>query len=399
MIARVVDDGVTRARKHRRPRVLRVITRVAVSGVSTHVTLANQVLTRRGWDTLLVHGRVQPDEIEISLPVHGVRTQRLESLARPINPVTDVRAVAGLLDIVRAYRPDIIHTHHSKAGFVGRSVATLAGIPRVHTFHGHVFDGYFSPRVSAGIVLAERLMARQTTRLIAISPLQHDDLLARGIGTRERFHVVPLGLDLERFRPVDRAVARATLGLPLDALIVVLVGRLVPIKRVDRMIRGFATLQARRPDARLYVIGDGSERAAAEAQAAHAGLSDAVVFCGWRSDTPTWYAAADFVALSSDNEGTPLAIIEAAAAGRAAVSTAVGGVADVVVDGVTGLLAPVDDETAFADALVRMAQDDELRERLGAAAPGVADRFGVERLVDDLELIYWDLLDGRRTRR
>lgn len=383
-------------RPHRRPRVLRVITRLSVSGPSTHVTLANQLLARRGWDTLLVHGRLQPDELAFELPVPGVATEYLPALARPIDPLADLRATAGLLDVVRRYRPDIIHTHHSKAGLLGRSVANLAGIPRVHTFHGHVFEGYFSGPVSAAIVAAERLMARASTRLIVLSPLQLEDLLARGIGRRDQFEVVPLGLDLHRFRPGDRAMARATLGLPADALIVVAVGRIVAIKRIDRLVRAFAIVHERHPDSRLYVIGDGTEREAAEAQAAAAGLRGAVTFCGWRSDIPDWYAAADFVALSSDSEGTPLAIIEAAAAGRPAVATAVGGVADVVADGVTGLLAPVEDEAAFADAVLRLASDPALRERMGAAAPAAASRFGAERLVDDLERIYWELLEGRR---
>ncbi|MEW6224331.1 MAG: glycosyltransferase [Chloroflexota bacterium] len=375
--------------------MLRVITRLAVSGVSTHVTLANQGLTRRGWDTLLVHGRIQPDELEIELPVEDVATLRVESLARPIRPVADLRAAASLLNVVRSFRPDIIHTHHSKAGMVGRSVAFVARVPSVHTFHGHVFEGYFSPRVSASIVAAERLLATRTTRLIALGPLQRDDLLARGIGRADRFEIVPLGLDLHRFRPADRRLAREQLGLPADALILVFVGRLVPIKRVDRMIRAFTRLRARRPDARLYVIGDGTEREPAETQAAEAGVGEAVTFCGWRTDTEAWYAAADFVCLSSDNEGTPLAIIEAAAAGRPAVATAVGGVADVVIDGVTGLLASATDEDALAGALIRLADDPDLRARLGEAAPDAAARFGAERLVDDLERIYLQVLARR----
>ena len=385
-------EEIAPPRRGRRPRVLRIITRLAVSGVSTHVALANQVLTRRGWDTLLVHGRVQPDELEIDLPIAGVAMRRVESLARPVDPLADLRTTATLLGIVRSFRPDIIHTHHSKAGLLGRSVAILAGVPRVHTFHGHVFEGYFGPRTSTAIVTAERLLAARTSRLIALGPLQRDDLLSRGIGRPDRFEIVPLGLDLERFRSTDRAEARERLGLPADAVIVVMVGRLVPIKRVDRLVRVFAALHQRRPDARLYVIGDGSERAPAEAQAAAAGLGDAVTFCGWRSDTATWYAAADFVALSSDNEGTPLALIEAAAAGRPAAATAVGGVADVVADGVTGLLAPASDEAALAEAMFRLADDPELRARLGAAGPQAAERFGIERLVDDLERIYRDLL-------
>ena len=154
----------------------------------------------------------------------------------------------------------------------------------------------------------------------------------------------------------------------------------------------FADVHARRADARLYIIGDGSERAAAEAQVAEAGLVEAVTFCGWRSDVATWYTAADFVALTSDNEGTPLTLIEAAAAGRPAVATAVGGVADVVVDGQTGLLAAATDEAALAEAMLRLAVDTELRARLGAAAPAAVEGFGIERLVDDLERIYGSVL-------
>lgn len=383
------------ARPGRRPRVLRIITRLAVGGVSTHVTLANQELTRRGWDTLLIHGRVQPDELEIDLDIPDVAMHRIDSLARPIDPVADLRTAASLLGVVRAFRPDVIHTHHSKAGLVGRSVALLAGVPRIHTFHGHVFEGYFGPRKSALIVSAERLLATRTSRLIALGPLQRDDLLTRGIGRADRFEIVPLGLDLGRYQGADRAAARETLGLAASAVIIVAVGRIAPIKRVDRLIRAFASAHLRRPDARLYIIGDGSERAAAEQQVADADLGESVTFCGWRMDTATWYAAADFLALSSDNEGTPLALIEGAAAGRPAVATDVGGVADVVRDGVTGLLAPVDDEGALAQAMFRLADDAELRARLGAAAPAAAEGFGIERLVDDLERIYEELLASR----
>ena len=288
-----------RAHDHRRPRVLRVITRLAVSGVSTHVTLANQALTRRGWDTLLVHGRVQPDELEIDLPIKDVATRYIDTLARPIDPIADLRTAASLLSVIRSFRPDIIHTHHSKAGLIGRSVGILAGVPRIHTFHGHVFEGYFGARTSAAIVATERLLATRTSRLIALGPLQRDDLLARGIGRPDRFEIVPLGLDLDRYRRADRVSARRELGLPGDAVIIVSVGRIVPIKRVDRLIRAFASVHAQCPDARLFVIGDGSERAAAEQQVADAGLGAAVTFTGWRSDTATWYGAADFLALSS----------------------------------------------------------------------------------------------------
>ena len=386
------DRSPRRGSRKRAPRVLRVITRLAVSGVSTHVTLANQGLTRRGWETPLVHGRVQPDELEIALPVADVATRRLPALARPIDPLADARTEVELLRIIRSFRPDLVHTHHSKAGLLGRSAAIIAGVPRVHTFHGHVFEGYFGPRVSSAIVTAERIMATRTSRIIALGPVQRDDLLARGIGRPGQFDIVPLGLDLDRFRGGDRGKARVGLAIPMDAWVVVMIGRLVPIKRVDRLIRTFAVAHARRPEARLYVIGDGSERASLQNQAAEAGLSNAVTFCGWRTDTDQWYAASDVIALTSDNEGTPLTLIEAAAAGRPAVATAVGGVTDVIAEGVTGLLTAADDEAGFAAALVRLAVDRELAERLGGAAPEHAARFGAARLVDDLERIYRGLL-------
>jgi len=376
----------------RPPRLLRVITRLAVSGVSTHVTLANQGLTRRGWETLLVHGRVQPDELEIDLPIDDVRTHRIPALARPIDPLDDTRAGLELLKVLRSFRPDIIHTHHSKAGLIGRSTALLAGVPRVHTFHGHVFEGYFGRRSSDAIVMAERVLATRTSRLIALGPLQRDDLLGRGIGRPDRFDIVPLGLDLDRFGSIDRADARRRLGIGPETLAVVMIGRIVPIKRVDRLLRAFDSLHAVRPEAHLYVIGDGSERLALEAQAASAGLGGAVTFLGWRNDSSSWYAAADLVALSSDNEGTPLTLIEAAAAGRPVVATAVGGVPDVVADGETGLLAPADDGPGLGDALIRLAGDPELAARFGAAAPARAARFGVARLVDDLDAIYRKVL-------
>ncbi len=392
------NDLVVRPGRHRRPRVLRIITRLAVSGVSTHVTLVNRELTKRGWDTLLVYGRVQPDELEIDLPVLGVHAEFLPALARPIDPGSDARAAAGVLLTIRKFRPDIIHTHHSKAGLLGRTAAILTGIPRVHTFHGHVFEGYFNARASAAIVATERLMATQTSHLIALSVRQRDDILQRGIGRPDKFSVVPLGLDLDRFGARDKASSRTRLGLDENISVIVMIGRLVPIKRVDRLLRAFAIALAERPDLRLFIIGDGSERSALEAQAVSAGMTSAVTFCGWQSDAEDWYAAADVVALSSDNEGTPLTLIEAAASARPVVATDVGGVRDVVLDGESGLLVEANDESGFASALVRLVTDRTLSERFGQAGPAASQRFGIDRLTDDLEQLYRTLIPLGRPR-
>jgi glycosyltransferase involved in cell wall biosynthesis len=378
-------------------RILRVITRLNVGGPATHVLLADKGLRERGWQTLLLHGQVEPDEAEVDLTHVGVPLRRVSSLARPIRPVADARAFAAVVRAIREHRPQIIHSHLSKAGLIARS-AGMAASPaaRVHTFHGTVFGGYFGDRASGAIVRAERFLGAHSSRVVALSERQRDELIEHRIALPERIRIVPLGLDLGRFGRLDRAAARTILGEPPDAFLVVAIGRLVPIKRIDRLVRAFALLAAGVPSARLAIVGDGGERPALEALVVDLGLPDRVRFAGWQANTPDWYAAADAVALTSDREGTPLALIEAAAAERPAVAGDVGGVADVVLDGVTGFVVAPADEAAFADRLSRLAIDPELSERLGRAAPERARAFAAERLVDDLDRLYREILSERR---
>jgi glycosyltransferase involved in cell wall biosynthesis len=379
-----------------RPRVLRVITRLNVGGPSTHVLIADRGLHERGWETLLVHGTLEPDEVEIPLDGFDLPIRHLPTLVRPISPLNDARATASLVRIIRAYRPHIIHTHLSKAGLLGRSAAIFSTrAARIHTFHGTVFHGYFGTSKSSLIRRAEQFLGAHSDRILALSERQRDELLAYGIAPESRIQIVPLGLDLERFRGGDRAAARAALGIPERTVAVVAVCRMVSVKRIDRLLRATAAALASAPGLHLYLVGDGAERAALERHAIDLGIADRVTFAGWSSETPRWYAASDIVALTSDSEGTPLSLIEAAAAGRAAVATDVGGVADVVVDGSTGLLVPRQDETALADALARLANDPALRARLGATAPERAGRYAAERLVDDLDSLYRHLLAER----
>jgi glycosyltransferase involved in cell wall biosynthesis len=381
-------------RSERPPRVLRVITRLVVSGPSTHVVLADRGLRARGWETLLVHGTVEPDEAEIDVAALDIPTLRIPSLRRPIRPGRDARSLTTMARLIRRYQPDIIHTHQSKAGLITRSAGLLAAprVRRVHTFHGTIFGGYFGARTTGMFIRAERFLGHRTGRVIALSETLRDELLAHDIAPADRIAVVPLGLDLERFAGGDRAAARRTLGLAGEARHVVWLGRLAPIKRVDRLIEAFAAVHGRLPDAHLTIVGDGALRSELEAQARASGLTEAVTFAGWSSEAPTWYAAADVVVLTSDSEGTPLSLIEAAAAGRAVVSTDVGGVADVVADGRSGHLVAVDDLAALADRLVDLLGDPERASAFGAAGQAAAGRFGAERLVDDLDQLYRGLL-------
>ncbi len=388
---------MSRRESNAEPRILRVITRLNVGGPATHVLLADRGLRERGWQTLLLHGQVEPDEAEVDLSSVDVPMLRIPTLARPIRPVADARAFAAVVRAIRRHRPQIIHSHLSKAGLIARSAAMASSsAARVHTFHGTVFGGYFGDRSSAAIVRAERFLGAHTSRVIALSERQEDELIEHRIAPSERIRIVPLGLDLGRFGQLDRASARARLAEPPDAFLVVSIGRLVPIKRIDRLVRAFAILAGMVSNARLVIVGDGAERAGLESLVAELGISARVRFAGWQADTPAWYAAADAVALTSDREGTPLTLIEAAAAGRPSVAGDVGGVADVVIDGLTGFVVGPADEAAFADRLGRLAVDPELRQRLGQAAPERAQAFAGERLVDDLDRLYREILAERR---
>jgi glycosyltransferase involved in cell wall biosynthesis len=242
---------------------------------------------------------------------------------------------------------------------------------------------------------AERYLGARTDRVLALSERQRAELLGYRVAPEERIQIVPLGLELSRFRDGDRQAARTALRIPQDTVAILAVSRLVPVKRLDRLLVAAAVAARAVPKVRLYIVGDGCSRASLEAQAAALGMADRTVFAGWTADTPNWYAAADIVALTSDNEGTPLSLIEAAAAGRAVVATDVGGVADVVADGETGIVVPAGDEAALAAALIRLARDSELRDRLGAAAPGRAGGYAADRLVDDLDSLYRHLLAER----
>jgi glycosyltransferase involved in cell wall biosynthesis len=387
-------------------RVLRVIARLNVGGPSLHVAYLSAGLAERGYETKLVAGRVSEGEGSMEYMVRelGVEPVFIRQLHREISAASDLAAVSVLRKMIRDFRPHVLHTHTAKAGAVGRVAATLAGDARppavVHTFHGHVLRGYFNETVTSGFTVIEKRLARTTDALIAVSPEVRDDLVALGIAPAERIHVIRLGLDLDVriATPLDAAEReRAALGVPNDRLLVGWLGRMTEIKRVDVLLDAFARLRRDGVDADLVLVGDGPLRRGLEQQAEAAGIADRTHFVGYRADVGSIYAAIDVVALSSANEGTPVAVIEAQAAGVPAVSTDVGGVADVVRHGVGGFLVPANDATAMAARLAELAADADLRSRLGTAgAEWVRDRYSVPRLVGEMDALYRSLLASPR---
>jgi glycosyltransferase involved in cell wall biosynthesis len=385
-------------------RVLQVIARMNIGGPAHYVSLVSGRIDRRRFQTLLVHGRLGPGEGSFESLAHdeGAPVKALAGLTPEMRPHEDLRALRGLVRLIRAYRPQIVHTHTAKAGFVGRVAAALSPGPRpivVHTYHGHVLEGYFG-RLTSGIYrLLERGLARVSDCLVGVSQATVDDLVRLGVARRDRFRVVPIGLDLRRFLQPDAnaaAALRSELGTRPGEVVVGFVGRLVPIKRVDLILRAVAAARRNGASIRLLIVGDGPCRASLEELARSLGIRDAVRFVGYLADPGPVAAAADIAVLASDNEGTPVALIEAAASGCPAVATAVGGVPDVVVPG-AGLLVPAGDHAALADGLARLARDPELRSEMGARARAhVSGTFSIERRIGDVERLYDDLLALRR---
>jgi glycosyltransferase involved in cell wall biosynthesis len=300
---------------------------------------------------------------------------------------------------MRSFRPHVVHTHTAKAGALGRLAAVLCRVPVVvHTYHGHVFDAYFSPLKTRLVVVAERLLAGRASALVAVTERVRRDILARGIGRQDRVVVVPLGLDLDPMiaAPARRGELRRELGLAADVPLVGIVARLVPVKAHETFLQAVRAIAPVRPDAVFLVVGDGERRSALEAMVRELGLAGRVRFLGWRADLDRLYADLDVVVLTSKNEGSPVALIEAMAAGRPVVSTRAGGVEDVVVDGETGRVVPVGDDAAVARAILDLLEHPTEAARLGAAArDAVRARFASARLVDDVDRLYRRLLAER----
>ena len=387
-----------------RIRVMRIIARLNVGGPAIQALTLTERLSHLGYDTTLIRGREgaregSMDDLAREL---GVRPVFFSLLRRELRP-GDLLALLQMTKLMRALKPHVVHTHAAKAGTLGRLACLLAGTAgptvTVHTFHGHVLSEYFSPLATSLFRGIERGLAHGTSKLIAVSDEVRDDLLRLGVGRPDQVVVIPLGFDLQRFHvegrehQAARERMRAAWAIPLDARVIVLVARLVPIKRVDRYLR-IAQRLASDTDATFVVVGDGELHTELQHSPAALALGKRLIWAGIQNDMPAVMAAADVVVLTSDNEGTPVSLIEAQAAGRPVVSTAVGGVSSVVVDGQTGYIVARDDELGFANRVRALLEDGRRAAAFARAGRQRAgERFHVDRLVRDIDGLYQELLD------
>ena len=378
-------------------RVMRIIARLNVGGPALHVALLTERLAPPDFESLLVCGHVGAHEGDMAylLDARGITPRYIPQLGRELSPWRDLVTLFKLWRLMRRWQPDVVHTHTAKAGFVGRVAAWLAGVPvRVHTFHGHVFRGYFGPLKTRLFLTLERLTARLSGRLITISPQLRDELAhTYRIAPPEKFAVIPLGMELRPYLETPRGGGhfRARYGIPPSAPLIGIVGRLVPIKNHALFLAMAARVRERLPEAHFVIVGDGELRAALEAQTAALGLADVVTFTGFLRDLRPVYSDLDVLVISSDNEGTPVSIIEALAAGVPVAATAVGGVPDLLRGGERGRLAPAGDVDALR-AAVLAAYRERAPVRQDALRHEIAAQYGAERLARDMAALYRQLL-------
>lgn len=381
--------------------VLRVIARLNVGGPAIQASLLTSGLDQKRFISTLVTGREASREgnmLELASELEftsGVEPVIVEDLGRSISPLRDLRALFSLIRIMRRLRPDVVHTHTAKAGTLGRIAAITTRVPVVvHTFHGHTFHGYFNKATSLMVSLWESLLARFSSAVIAISPRQAADLIDAGL-PRKKVRIIPLGLPLERFANGSaRGDARSALKIGDDETVIGMVARLVPVKDPFLMVDAVAELSLNDPSTSLLIVGDGPLREEVEAHARHRGVHVRVLT--WRADLENIYPAMDVVALSSKNEGSPVALIEALAAGRPVASTNVGGVADLLADGEYGHLADEATPTGLAGAIARAIETDPAQ--LALARRSALDRFGSDRLIRDISALYEGLAAARVAR-
>lgn len=325
----------------------------------------------------------------------GFPLERLPALRRELSPLHDAAAIRSLAGTIRRFDPQVVHTHTAKAGATGRIAALLDRRSKrvlVHSYHGHVLSGYFDPLRTAVFRTVERALATRTSALIAVSEQVRDDLVGMGVAPRERFAVIPYGFELSGLADPDgsaRAEARARLGLADGTFLVGWAGRFTAIKRPAELVHTLAALRARGVDAALCLVGDGPDRPQTERLAATLDLSGSCHFPGYQRELRGWLAAFDAFCLSSANEGTPVAAIEALAAKRPVVSTRVGGTPAVIDEAETGFLVELGDPDGLAERLATLARDPALRRRMGAlGAQRMGERYSTERMVGEIEALY-----------
>ncbi len=375
-------------------RVMRIIARMNVGGPAVQVSGLMRGFSAKQFDHRLYTGYCASDEADyLDTVATDVNAIRIQGFGRRVSLSGDIKAFITLVKEIRTFKPHIIHTHTAKAGFLGRlaSIVSLQPSIRVHTFHGHLLNGYFDNFKRTLVVIAEKLLALFTDQLLAVGSKVREDLLNAGIGSEDKFGLMPPGLEIGTLSP--KVDSQKVLALPSGRLQCAFIGRVAQIKRPDRFLDVVSEVKKRGVELDFLIAGDGVLLEMCRERIKNEDLPVAVL--GWQSNIERVLSAVDIVVLTSDNEGTPLSLIQAGMARLPVVTTNVGSVPEVVLDGVTGIITALEIEE-IADALEKLSSDKGLRAKLGSAAQEFTlSHFGVKRLVSDHEELYKKLIASR----
>lgn len=393
------------------PKVLRILNRFNIGGPTYNATFLTNFL-KPEFETKLIAGKKLDSEAssEYILEDYGIDFEIIADMSRSINIFNDFKAYLKLKKIINEFKPDIVHTHASKSGALGRIAALNSKVPIVvHTFHGHVFHSYFGRFKTKFYIILERYLAKKSTAIIAISNLQRREIIDEfKICSESKTYTIPLGFDLEKFQKnllKNRNLFRNEFKLLEDEIAIGIIGRLTPIKNHSLFLKSISKIKDQiSKKIKVFIIGDGEDREYLEKLSDDLQLktnssnqeNPLIYFTSWRKDIDVIYAGLDIVALTSLNEGTPVTLIEAQAANKPIVCTNVGGVCDVVLEDITAKISSKNDLDTFSKNLISLIEDDMLRNEMGRAGYNhVSEMFSYKRLVKDMRKLYKDLLNEK----
>ncbi|MBP7477749.1 MAG: glycosyltransferase [Chitinophagales bacterium] len=391
-------------------KVLRIINRLNLGGPTYNAAFLTKYLEPE-YETRLLAGMKDDSEAgsEFITQNLGIEPIYVQDMHRSIHPIKDFKSFLEIRSAIKAFKPQIVHTHAAKAGAIGRLAALSCGVPVIlHTFHGHIFHSYFSSFSTKVFLFIERYLAKRTSGIVVISKIQQKELCDDyKICDKSKAHIIPLGFDLTKYTTdldSKRSAFRAEFGIHDDEIVISIIGRLVPIKNHTMFLEALAYLQANtNRKFRAMIVGDGEDRMNIEEKAKSLGLSFdntdlqktcAITFTSWRKDIDVINAGSDIVCLTSFNEGTPVSLIEAAAAGKPILTTNVGGIADFIEDGQNGFLVESRDLINFQEKLKTLVENDSLRNQFSTTnSQKIVKQFSYQRLVSDMRALYKMLLN------
>lgn len=381
-------------------KVMLVITRMNIGGPSQHVSVLTDLLNRNDFQPLLIHGTLADGEHQFDCPQKGFNIY-VPSLRREVGLGNDLKAFLKFLWLIRSERPQIIHTHMAKAGVLARLAGWLCGVPvMVHTYHGHVFDGYFSSWRTKVFLTIERFLGRRTHGLVAMGQEIARELVEKyNICTAEKIEVAYPGLDLAQYLNCERfkGELRKTLGLNDQVTLVAMIGRLSPVKRPQLFVEIAEEITKQRTDVKFLIIGGGEEESNILKMVTEKKLEQKVLLLGWKKEPHVIYADIDILFQCSSDEGTPHVLIEAQASSKSVVATRVGSIPEVVRDGKSGFLVGKDDKASMIRHLLLLIDNTEMRRQMGDhGREFVKEQFSMENLVEKMEKLYSRLLADKK---